>query len=183
MSASTLALAAMILGGSDAVLLPAHARAAAPRMAFGAGAAAPGERIVVTGVGVVSALGSGEQFWSNLLAGKSGIRSIQGFDASPFPTTIGAECLDFEAKSWFDNIKNAKATDRYSHMALAAARMAIADAKLPDSALQTDRAAIILGTAFGGMDTFEKQVCAFQWGMPLQFFLVQGPLRRYHTVA
>jgi len=43
-------------------------------------------------------------------------------------------------------------------MAMAATRMAIADAKLPETALQTDRAAIILGTAFGGMDTFEKQV-------------------------
>eukprot|EP00962_Isochrysis_galbana_P026854 scaffold8373_cov79-Isochrysis_galbana.AAC.2 len=164
-SARLLLAGAVILGGSEAVLLPTRAgRAAAPRMAYGPGPAAPGERIVVTGVGVVSALGSGDEFWSNLLAGKSGIASIQGFDASKFPTTIGAECSDFEAKPWFDNAKNAKATDRYSHMAMAAARMAIADAKLPDSALQTDRAAIILGTAFGGMNTFEQQARGFVVG-------------------
>ena len=47
-------------------------------------------------------------------------------------------------------MKNAKATDRYSHMAMAAARMAIEEAQLPDAALQSERAAIILGTAFGG---------------------------------
>eukprot|EP00965_Chrysotila_dentata_P209026 6185048-Pleurochrysis_carterae.AAC.2 len=93
------------------------------------------ERIVVTGVGVVSAVGSGDDFWPALLQAKSsgcereaaasssrqetprkagtcGIDTIKGFDASKFPTTIGAECSDFDAKQWFDNPKNIKATDR-----------------------------------------------------------------------
>eukprot|EP00967_Tisochrysis_lutea_P096678 scaffold141745_cov17-Tisochrysis_lutea.AAC.1 len=73
-------------------------RSISPRMAYGPGGAPEGERIVVTGVGVVSALGSGADFWERLLGGESGIRPIVGFDASKFPTTIGAECVDFDFK-------------------------------------------------------------------------------------
>ena len=61
--------------------------------------AATEKRIVVTGLGTVTALGSGDQFWDNLLAGESGIDTITAFDASRFPTTIGAECKDFDAKA------------------------------------------------------------------------------------
>ena len=91
-----------LLLGADAYLPAQRAGPAAPRGSssvrmFGPGAAAAGERIVVTGVGVVSALGNGDDFWKGLVGGKSGIDTIQGFDASKFPTTIGAECLDFEA--------------------------------------------------------------------------------------
>jgi len=117
-SLSAKLLGAAFICGSDALLVPAPrvqvqpSRAGAASMAFGGGAAAPGERIVITGVGVVSAIGSGEEFWNNLVAGKSGITPITGFDASKFPTTIGGEVKDFEAKPWFNNPKNAKATDR-----------------------------------------------------------------------
>jgi len=170
-----------LLLGADAYLPAQRAGPAAPRGSssvrmFGPGAAAAGERIVVTGVGVVSALGNGDDFWKGLVGGKSGIDTIQGFDASKFPTTIGAECLDFEAKPWFENVKNAKATDRYSHMAMAAARMAIEEAQLPDAALQSERAAIILGTAFGGMDTFEKQHLNFDKGKKVSPFTVPALL-------
>ena len=133
------------------------ARSGTPHQHVHMAAAEPGKRIVVTGTGVVSALGDGDTFWSNLLAGVSGIDTIQGFDASKFPTTIGAEIRDFVGKDWFDNVKNAKATDRYSHLAMAAARIAIKDAGLPSEAIASDRSAILVGSAFGGMDTFEKQ--------------------------
>ena len=69
LSARSLALGAALLAGSDALVLPTQrvhvqtSRACSASMAFGGGAAAPGERIVITGVGVVSALGSGEEFW------------------------------------------------------------------------------------------------------------------------
>lgn len=118
MVSAKLALGAALLVGSDAAYLQAnYARAPALRdslvcMKFGAGAAPRGERIVVTGVGVVTAIGNGDNFWNNLLAGKSGVDTIQGFDVSRFPTKIGAECLDFDSKLWFTNPKNAKATDR-----------------------------------------------------------------------
>ena len=51
-------------------------------------------KIVVTGLGVVSALGSGDEFWEKITAGECGIDEVTGFDASRFPTTIGAECKD-----------------------------------------------------------------------------------------
>eukprot|EP00310_Coccolithus_braarudii_P025004 CAMPEP_0183333360 /NCGR_PEP_ID=MMETSP0164_2-20130417/2280_1 /TAXON_ID=221442 /ORGANISM="Coccolithus pelagicus ssp braarudi, Strain PLY182g" /LENGTH=536 /DNA_ID=CAMNT_0025502269 /DNA_START=13 /DNA_END=1621 /DNA_ORIENTATION=- len=135
-----------------------------------------GEKVVVTGAGVISAVGTGEDFWPNLIAGVSGVDEIKGFDASRFPTTIGAEVLDFDAKRWFDNPKNIKATDRYSHMAMGAARLAIAEAELPESALKSDRAAILVGTAFGGMDTFEKQVLNLNAGKKVSPFSIPALL-------
>ena len=57
------------------------------------------KRVVVTGLGTVSSLGSGDDFWSNLIEGVSGVDQITAFDASRFPTTIGAECKGFEAKA------------------------------------------------------------------------------------
>ena len=65
-------------------------------------------KIVVTGLGTVTAVGSGDEFWSNLLGGVSGVDTIASFDASRFPTTIGAECTDFNAKDHFTNPKNIK---------------------------------------------------------------------------
>merc|ERR1719149_502175 len=61
-------------------------------------------------------------------------------------------------------------------MAMAAARMAIEEAQLPDAALQSERAAIILGTAFGGMDTFEKQHLNFDKGKKVSPFTVPALL-------
>ena len=66
---------------------PSETRSAAVSMAP---TGAP--KVVVTGVGVVSALGSGDEFWEALLAGESGVDTITAFDASKYPTTIGAEC-------------------------------------------------------------------------------------------
>lgn len=66
------------------------------------------KKVVVTGLGTVTAVGSGDEFWSNLLGGVSGVGTITSFDASRFPTTIGAECKDFNAKDHFTNPKNIK---------------------------------------------------------------------------
>lgn len=57
-------------------------------------------KVVVTGIGVVSALGSGDQFWEALLAGECGIDTITAFDASELPTTIGAECKVCQCLCW-----------------------------------------------------------------------------------
>ena len=115
-------------------------------------------KIVVTGVGTVTAVGSGDEFWSNLIGGVSGVDTISAFDASKFPTTIGAECKDFNAKDHFSNPKNVKATDRYTHLAVAASRMAVDDAGLDLDKVEKRRFGVVVGSAFGGMDTFEKQV-------------------------
>ena len=79
---------------------------------------------------VVSALGSGDEFWESLVAGKSGLDQITAFDASGFPTTIGGEVKDFDPKPFFGNAKTVKSVDRYTHLAVAASRMAVEDAQL-----------------------------------------------------
>jgi len=130
------------------------------------------KRIVVTGLGTMTALGSGDQLWESLLAGESGIDTITTFDASRFPTTIGAECKDFNAKDYFDNAKNAKASDRYTHLAMAASRIAVEDGGLDLAAVDKSRFGVVVGSAFGGMDTFEKQVLALDAGKKVSPFTI-----------
>uniref|UniRef100_A0A7S3BRA0 Nodulation protein E n=1 Tax=Haptolina ericina TaxID=156174 RepID=A0A7S3BRA0_9EUKA len=130
---------------------PSETRSAAVSMAP---TGAP--KVVVTGVGVVSALGSGDEFWEALLAGESGVDTITAFDASKYPTTIGAECKNFDSKKWFKSPKTAKSTDRYTHLAVAASKMALEDSALDTEAIDKERFGVIVGSAFGGMETFEK---------------------------
>ena len=106
----------------------ATATAATSRMPPPLLSAADKPKIVVTGVGVVSALGSKDEFWDSLVSGKSGLATIESFDASAFPTTIGAEVKDFDPKPYFTTPKTIKSTDRYTHFAVAASRMAVEDA-------------------------------------------------------
>ena len=128
-------------------------------------------KIVVTGVGTVTAVGSGDEFWSNLIGGVSGVDTISAFDASKFPTTIGAECKGFNAKEHFSNPKNVKATDRYTHLAVAASRMACDDAGLDLEKVEKHRFGVVVGSAFGGMDTFEKQVLQLDKGKKISPFV------------
>ena len=129
-------------------------------------------KIVVTGVGTVTAVGSGDEFWSNLIGGVSGVDTISAFDASKFPTTIGAECKGFNAKEHFSNPKNVKATDRYTHLAVAASRMACDDAGLDLEKVEKHRFGVVVGSAFGGMDTFEKQVLQLDKGKKISPFAI-----------
>jgi 3-oxoacyl-[acyl-carrier-protein] synthase II len=94
-------------------------------------------RVVVTGLGVVSPVGIGrEAFWSNLVAGQSGIGPITLFDASTFPVRIGGEVKDFDAAPVIDRFPQASdIRDRKVLLALAAAQEAVDDAALPDEAL------------------------------------------------
>lgn len=115
--------------------------------------------IVVTGVGMVTALGHGDAAWESLLAGTCGIAQVSHFDASPFATTIGAEVGDwFTPGDYFDSAKSAKQNDRYCHFGVAASRMAVEDAGLELSETDRSRVGVMVGSAFGGMQTFEDQV-------------------------
>ena len=93
-------------------------------------------KIVVTGTGVVSALGSKEEFWGNLVSGTCGIGPIEAFDATVFPTHIGAEVKNFDPKPYFASPKTVKSVDRYTHMAVAASRIAVEDASLDIDAVR-----------------------------------------------
>lgn len=134
------------------------------------------KKIVVTGVGVVSALGSKDEFWTSLLDGKSGLGPITSFDASRFPTTIGAEVKDFDPKPYFASPKTIKSTDRYTHLAVAASRMAVEDGGIDLEAVDKSRFGVIVGTAFGGMDTFEKQTLNLDAGKKVSPFTIPALL-------
>jgi 3-oxoacyl-[acyl-carrier-protein] synthase II len=117
----------------------------------------PNRRIVVTGIGVISALGHDlPSFWDGLLAGRSGVDRITAFDAKDFTCQIAAEVRGFDATTVMDP-KEARRNDRYTHFAFAAAKQAVADAKLDVSAVDGDRMGVFLGSGIGGMATYEAQ--------------------------
>lgn len=115
-------------------------------------------RVVVTGLGVVTALGHDvPTFWSSLLAGRCGVRRISLFDPSAFASQIGAEVRDWDAAQHMDP-KEARRNDRYTHFGFVAARQAFADAGLDMAREDGDRVGVMIGSGIGGMYTYETQL-------------------------
>jgi 3-oxoacyl-[acyl-carrier-protein] synthase II len=115
-------------------------------------------RVVITGMGLVSPLGNElDVFWQNLLAGKSGIGPVTRFDATSFDCKIGGEVKDFDPAQ-FMPAKETRRTDRFTHFAIAAARKAVADAKLELDKQDLNRIGVLVGSGIGGMETIEDQV-------------------------
>jgi 3-oxoacyl-[acyl-carrier-protein] synthase II len=114
-------------------------------------------RVVITGMGMISPLGhSVEESWENLLAGNSGVGPITQFDASEFPCRVAGEVKDFVARDHMD-FKEARRMSRASQLTIAAARMALADAGLPEPTPEPDRTGVHIGTAVGGIErAFEE---------------------------
>lgn len=109
-------------------------------------------RIAITGLGVVTPLGSRlHEFWEQLLAGRSGIRRITQFDPSQLPCQIAGEIPDFDPTEYLP-AKEARRMSRASQVALAAAQQALLDAALPTPLREPDRAGVSFGTAIGGLD-------------------------------
>ena len=124
-------------------------------------------RVVVTGIGVVSAVGIGKDpFREAILAGRSGVRQIQRFDTAEFPVKIAAEVRDFEAQDFVDR-KMSKRMDRYAQYGAAAAIMALEDSGYP---VAEDPYAVgsLIGSGVGGLDTFLEQT---------EVLLTKGPTR------
>jgi 3-oxoacyl-[acyl-carrier-protein] synthase II len=112
-------------------------------------------RVVVTGIGPVTPAGVGvDQFWEGLTAGRSGIAAIQRFDASELPVKIAGEVLDFEPTAWMTP-KEVKRSDRASHFAVAAAKLAWKDAGEPD--VDAARTAVMISTGIGGLGSLLAQ--------------------------
>lgn len=111
------------------------------------------QRIVVTGLGVISSLGDVDQLWESLLEGRSGIRRISRFDASSMKTQVAGEA-DFSPSDFGIPAKNARRMSRASQMALAAASLALADSDLTveDIRAQAERCGVVLGTANAGFE-------------------------------
>ncbi|MGB9804353.1 beta-ketoacyl-ACP synthase II, partial [Desulfofundulus sp.] len=115
------------------------------------------KRVVVTGVGIVSPVGTGVgSFWANVTAGKSGVGPITRFDASAYDTRFAAEVKDFDPTRYIDR-KEARRMDRFTQFALAATKMALEDAGLDLEQVDRDRVGVILGSGIGGIETLEEQ--------------------------
>jgi beta-ketoacyl-acyl-carrier-protein synthase II len=112
-------------------------------------------RIVITGLGTISPLGTELQdFWNKLLEGRSGIRRITHFDPQDLPCQIAGEIPDFDPTDFMDK-KEARRLSRNSQIALAAAQQAVEDSGLPPTMPEPERAAVYFGTGAGGLDVFE----------------------------
>ncbi|MBM2831653.1 MAG: beta-ketoacyl-[acyl-carrier-protein] synthase [Dehalococcoidia bacterium] len=113
-------------------------------------------RVVVTGLGAVTAIGVGaEQSWKALCEGKSGIGLVTAFDSSPFRSKIAGEVKDFDPEDFMDK-KVSRRMDRFIVLAIAAARMAVEDARLLITPANCHRTGVAIGTALGGVSSVEQ---------------------------
>jgi len=111
----------------------------------------------VTGIGAVSPLGNdAASTWESMKAGRSGIRLIESMDTSDYPVKIGGEVRDFDHTPYFSNPKDARRMDRYAHLSIAAAKMALAESGLIESEVDRDRIGVMLGSGIGGLGTLER---------------------------
>lgn len=114
-------------------------------------------RVVVTGVGMVSPLGNDvPTSWAGILAGRSGVGPITGFDHTDFKTHIAAEVKDFDPTRYVDR-KEARRMDRFLHFAAAAAQEAVADARLDMAHCDPRRVGVLVGSGIGGVHTLLEQ--------------------------
>ena len=115
-------------------------------------------RVVITGMGVVTPLGSElELFWDNLLKGQSGIGQITRFDTTDYDCRIAGEVRDFEPRNVFNNPKDVKRTDRFTQMAMGASKMAIKDSGIEVEKTNRERFGVIVSSGIGGLKTLEDQ--------------------------
>jgi 3-oxoacyl-[acyl-carrier-protein] synthase II len=115
-------------------------------------------RVVITGMGVVTPLGSElETFWDNLLKGRSGIGRITRFDTADYDCRIAGEVRDFEPRNVFNNPKDVKRTDRFTQMAMGAAKMAMKDSGIDMEKTNRERFGVIVSSGIGGLKTLEDQ--------------------------
>ncbi len=123
----------------------------------GAGEAGGRRRVAVTGLGAVTPIGVGiEEFWKATLAGKSGVRPIDTFDVSKFPVRF-AGLVAIDPSRWLDH-KAAKNTDRFTHLAVAAADLALEDAGVnPKDEKRPDRFGAVIGSGIGGIHEILEQ--------------------------
>ena len=119
-------------------------------------------RVVVTGLGVVTPIGSTKEvFWDSLVNGKGGIGPITRIDASEFPVQIAGEVRDFDPLEYLSR-KEARHQDPYCKFALGAGIQAVNDSGLRFDEVDPDRAGVILGSGIGGLDSYERQFKNFQ---------------------
>jgi 3-oxoacyl-[acyl-carrier-protein] synthase II len=113
------------------------------------------EKVVVTGIGPVTPVGTGVQdFWEGLTSGRNGIRTISRFDTTDLPVSVAGDIPGFDPSPWLDP-KEIRRTDRFVHYAMASAALAWADAGEPD--VPAERGGVVFATGIGGIETLLTQ--------------------------
>ena len=127
-------------------------------------------RVVITGLGLLTPVGNDvETFWSNLTNGVSGIHTIDAFDTAAYDCKIGGQVRGFDPKPFFKNPKDVRRTDRFTHLSMGAARMALDDSGIDLANLKDrNRFGVIVSTGIGGLKTLQDQ---------LTILLTKGPTR------
>lgn len=115
------------------------------------------KRVVITGLGVVSPIGIGwQKFFDNLIAGKSGIGRITHFDPSAYSCQIAGQVPDFDPGQFMDR-KEARKLVRFIQFAIAAAKLAVTDAKLEINESNANEVGVLIGSGIGGIGFLEEQ--------------------------
>ncbi len=113
-------------------------------------------RVVVTGVGLVTPLGTGvEKNWDALIAGRSGIGPITRFDASAFPSRIAGEVRDFNPEDWIEK-KDVKKMDLFIQYAVASAEQAMRQSQFRIDEDLAERVGVLFGVGLGGVSTLQE---------------------------
>jgi len=166
-----------VVGAASAFMTPTPLLSGRRAPAIGARASRPGvqlsmgldpkKTVVVTGLGVMSGVGEGlEGFWENLVGGKGSIARVTRFDVDAYTCQIASEVPEFNAADFFASAKTAKSQDRFTHLAVGAARQAMEDSKIDLDKIDKNRFGVMVGSAFGGMATYEEQTLKLAAGGP-----------------
>lgn len=116
----------------------------------------PSRRVVITGIGLITPIGNDQEtVWSNLVEGVSGVGPITHFDTTGYPTRIAAEVKGFDPVDFMDR-KTARNIGRYCQFALAASKLALAEADLDPGAYDPDDVGVIVSSGIGGMEEIER---------------------------
>src|SRR5919201_6552624 len=108
-------------------------------------------KVVVTGIGPITPVGTGvDGFWTGLTSGRNGVSRITRFSTDDLPVKVAGDVRDFEPSSYLDP-KEIRRTDRFTHYAIAASKLAWDDAGAPD--VPSERGGIVFGTGIGGLET------------------------------
>ncbi|MBM7562007.1 beta-ketoacyl-ACP synthase II [Fusibacter tunisiensis] len=113
------------------------------------------KRIVVTGIGLVTPIGTGvKPFWENIKSGTCGMSLIESFDTTNYKVKVAGEIKDFDPTQWIGK-KEAKRMDRFTQFSIAASRLAVEDASLEITQDNADRIGVYMGCGIGGLDTIQ----------------------------
>jgi len=125
-----------------------------------------GRRVVVTGLGLICGLGnSTDDVWKGLIAGRSGVARITGFDASAYACQIAAEVKNFDPLNYIEK-KEVKKMGRFIHLAIAAAEEALKMSGLTITPENDERVGVHIGSGIGGFDIIEREHTALMEGGP-----------------